>query len=61
MTEKPYIIKTITSQEAFYNPKYGDDKVCKCGHEYHRHFDSYEEMFPAGCKYCKCFRFKTID
>ncbi len=63
MKEEPYIIKTKTviSQDAFYNPKYGDHKVCKCGHPYYRHFDSYEDMFPVGCKYCECFRFEIKD
>ncbi len=35
-----------------YDPNYGDNKLCKCGHPYHRHFDSYEDMSPVGCKYC---------
>lgn len=30
------------------------DVICKCGHPYHRHFDSYEDMAPVGCKYCQC-------
>jgi len=37
-----------------YDPDFGDHKVCGCGHEYHRHFDSYEDMNPVGCKYCDC-------
>lgn len=37
---------------AKYDPSYGDDRICHCGHQYHRHFDSYEEMAPVGCKYC---------
>ena len=41
-----------------YNSKFGDDKLCKCGHTYYRHFDSYDDMYPIGCKYCKCRRFK---
>ncbi len=40
-----------------YNPKYGDDRVCKCGHPYYRHFDTYDEMYPVGCKYCGCAEF----
>lgn len=35
-----------------YDPKYGDDRKCVCGHAYYRHFDSYEDMAPVGCKYC---------
>ena len=35
-----------------YDPKFGDEKLCMCGHPYYRHFDTYEEMSPVGCKYC---------
>jgi hypothetical protein len=41
-----------------YNPNYGDDKLCKCGHSYCRHFDSYEGMESVGCKYCGCYHFE---
>ncbi len=41
-----------------YNECYGDDRLCKCGHPYYRHFDSYEDMAPVGCKYCGCGEFK---
>jgi hypothetical protein len=37
-----------------YNPQFGDDKLCACGHRYYRHFDTYEDMAPVGCKYCGC-------
>ena len=37
-----------------YDPNFGDDRPCKCGHPYYRHFDSYENMDPVGCKYCPC-------
>jgi hypothetical protein len=43
-----------------YNPLFGDEKECAdpdCGHSYYRHFDSYEEMEPVGCKYCHCRSF----
>ena len=54
---EPYIeehkIKTIRR----YNPEYGDNRICICGHPYHRHFDSYENMRPVGCKYCGCHKF----
>lgn len=41
-----------------YNPDYGDDKICvRCGHTYERHFDSWEDYFPCGCKYCDCDEF----
>jgi len=38
-----------------YDPTYGDDIECLCGHPYYRHFDTYEEMSPVGCKYCHGF------
>jgi hypothetical protein len=34
------------------------DAECVCGHVYHRHFDSYEDMYPIGCKYCECETFE---
>lgn len=40
-----------------YNRNYGDNKICACGHVYERHFDSYYNMSPCGCKYCSCSRF----
>jgi hypothetical protein len=40
-----------------YNPKFGDDKECECGHPYYRHFDTYENMDACGCKYCGCYEF----
>ena len=49
-TDGPYI-------DGKYNPNYGDDKKCECGHDYYRHFDTYEDMLPVGCKYCECRRF----
>lgn len=30
---------------------------CKCGDPYYRHFDSYDNMAPVGCKYCECDTF----
>lgn len=44
--------------EAKYNPTFGDERICTCGHVYYRHFDSYENMTPIGCKYCQCSNFK---
>jgi hypothetical protein len=51
-------LKPASSQpEVVYDPNFGDDKVCQCGHPYYRHFDTYEDMYPVGCKYCGCDRF----
>ncbi|AXH49265.1 hypothetical protein HWB76_gp137 [Streptomyces phage Blueeyedbeauty] len=36
------------------------DELCKCSHPYHRHFDSYEDMHPIGCKYCECDTFERV-
>ena len=55
--QKPYIEKERTVINRFYNPDYGDSKECKCGHNYDRHFDSYENMEDVGCKYCECWTF----
>lgn len=41
-----------------YNPNFGDNRECTCGHPYHRHFDSYENMQAVGCKYCGCYHFE---
>lgn len=41
-----------------YSAWFGDDKICECGHVYYRHFDTYEDMSPIGCKYCPCRVFK---
>lgn len=58
--EQPYLkVVTINVETIYkYNPNYGNDRVCKCGHSYYRHFDSYENMEAVGCKYCGCDNFK---
>lgn len=57
-SESPYLITTVTKTIREYNPNYGDDRICICGHPYHRHFDSFENNAPVGCKYCHCFTFE---
>ena len=42
----------VVEAAILYDPTYGDDVECECGHPYIRHFDTYEEMSPVGCKYC---------
>ncbi len=54
---KPYIEYTVTTTLRAYNPDYGNDRVCQCGHAYYRHFDTYEDMADVGCKYCGCETF----
>jgi hypothetical protein len=56
--ESPYIEEITVRVKKKYNPNFGDNRECKCGHPYHRHFDSYEQMSTVGCKYCQCFYFK---
>lgn len=64
MTDKsPYLKKTVTVTTLEFNPNFTDklytvdEPVCVCGHVYHRHFDTYDEMDACGCKYCHCHRF----
>ena len=49
---------SVVATPKIYDPDYGDDRVCECGHTYYRHFDSYEDMDPIGCKYCDCDTFR---
>ncbi len=42
-----------------YDPAYGDDRLCECGHPYHRHFNIHDGCYEIyGCKYCQCYEFK---
>ena len=59
--EKPYLEEIDIKRIVKYNPKYGDDRICKCDHPYYRHFDSYEDMYPCGCKYCQCDEFQERE
>jgi hypothetical protein len=61
--DAPYIETEVVVKAVFreYNPDYGDGKLCKCGHSYYRHFDSYENMAPVGCKYCGCHTFVQAE
>lgn len=56
--EQPYIKKEVVKVIWQYNPLYGDDRICICGHPYYRHFDTYDDMFACGCKYCNCDHFE---
>lgn len=59
--ELPYIETKRIIIDRSYNPKYGDNRICECGHPYYRHFDTYDEMYPCGCKYCSCQNFIEAD
>jgi hypothetical protein len=49
MSEEPYLRREQVIIHKEYNPEYGDDKKCRCGHPYYRHFDSWED--------CECQEF----
>ena len=57
MNNEEFVDETQPYIRGRYNPKYGDNRLCKCGHSYARHFDSWDNMDPIGCKYCGCTRF----
>ena len=61
MSENPYYTEEVTKIIRMYNPNYGDHRICTCGHSYYRHFDSYEDMSDAGCKYCACHTFEEDE
>lgn len=55
ITSHPSYVHVESSESELaeqYDPNYGDNKECLCGHPYYRHFDTYEDMSPIGCKYC---------
>lgn len=58
LPEPPYLETHKVETTYHYNPNYGDDRECECGHPYYRHFDTYEDMYACGCKYCSCWEFK---
>ena len=56
----PYMVYEIKRKLVAYgwNRDYNQEAECKCGHAYYRHFDTWEEMYPCGCKYCECNNFE---
>ena len=61
MPEPVYLEELLISRVFNYNPNYGDERVCKCGHIYGRHFDPFEAWPVVNCKYCKCYDFKERE
>jgi len=59
--ESMYLIETRTTRLKKYNPKFGDDRRCECGHPYYRHFDWGDEDSGCSCKYCGCNDFLEVD
>ena len=55
--ERPYLEEIVTTTVYKYNPQYGNERICQCGHTYYRHFDSWADMDNVGCKYCWCHHF----
>ena len=55
------VLSRTTISTEYYDPNYGDNKLCTCGHIYYRHFNTYEGMNPCGCKYCPCKKFQPIS
>ena len=53
------LIERLEASQALYDPDHDPSEKCKCGHPYHRHFDSYENFAPVGCKYCDCDLFEA--
>lgn len=45
----------------YYDPEYGDETPCQCGHWFYYHFDTYDDMEPAGCKDCDCDWFRKAS
>jgi len=64
----PYVTKTIRQTVQVYNPKYGDERMCECGHIYQDHFDLEAPAWYDGasnfygnqivCKNCYCIKFR---
>jgi len=54
LNNQPYLVSRTVVYKSEYNPKFGDDRLCECGHPYYRHFDWMEEDLAVGCKYCGC-------
>ena len=61
--EEPYLYATAESEARRWNPQFWADARCAnpdCQHPYYRHFDTYEDMAPIGCKYCPCSHFEEV-
>lgn len=43
-----------------YDSSFGDNRICECEHPYYRHFDTYDDMYPVGCKYCQYYEFEEL-
>lgn len=56
--DKP-LVQITEPEKAKFDREHNQFALCGCGHEYHRHFDPYEEWAHVGCKYCPCDEFEN--
>lgn len=57
-TSEPFVPADNLADQ--YDPNYGDNNECLCGHPYYRHFDTYDDMAAIGCKYCYKYEDKHV-
>jgi len=51
--QKPYIETYRLTLQKEYDPNFGDQKVCQCGHNYDMHFPAFSKKITS-CKFCNC-------
>ncbi len=51
------LVKALTDERGKFDPEHPEIPCHACTHMYHRHFDTYADMEPVGCKYCDCETF----
>jgi hypothetical protein len=59
MTLDDSVVNVPWNKRPEYDPMMDGTILCVCGHEYRRHFDTYDNMRPVGCKYCDCKTFQA--
>ncbi len=51
----------LKDSRGVWDPKHDQNAKCAgCSHSYERHFDTYADMEPVGCKYCDCGMFVEL-
>ena len=55
----PYLIKAEVVYTKYYNPDYGDNQLCKCGHAYVQHFQDGLPIPWCEDTLCFCKEFET--
>lgn len=56
--DKAYITQYYLGTKQVYNPEYGDNRTCVCGHKYIDHFSNERAGSVIGCRECSCSSFK---